>query len=99
MPLGREVGLVPHDIALDKDPAPPRKGGTSAPLLGPCLLWSNGWMDQDATLYGGRLQPRLHRVRWGPSFPPERDTAARTSRSMSVVAKLLNGSRCHLVRR
>jgi len=25
-------------------------------------LWPNGWMDQDATWYGGRSQPRQHVV-------------------------------------
>jgi len=34
------------------------------------VLWPNGWMDQDATWYRGRLQPRRHCVRWGPSSPP-----------------------------
>jgi len=28
MPLGMEVGLIPHDVVLDGDPAhPPQKGG------------------------------------------------------------------------
>jgi len=49
MPLGMEVGLSPSDIVLDGDPAlPPPKGG-GAPVFGPHLLWSNGWMDQDVT--------------------------------------------------
>jgi len=39
MPLGTELGLGPGAIMLDGDPAPP-KGHT--PILGPCLLWSNG---------------------------------------------------------
>jgi len=38
-----------------------------SPLFDPCLLWPNGWMDQDTTLYGGRRLPRRHCVRWGPS--------------------------------
>jgi len=29
-----------------------------------CVLWPNGWMDQDATWYGGRLRPRRQCVRW-----------------------------------
>jgi len=33
------------------------------------MLWPNGWMDQDATWYGGRPRPRPHCVRWRPSFP------------------------------
>jgi len=68
---------------------PPKKGGTAVPLptiFGPCLLWSNGWMDQDATWYGGRPRPRQHSVRWGPSSVPKRRTAPRF-RLMSGVAK------------
>jgi len=38
--------------------------------LGPCLLWPNGWMDQDTTWYGSRPRPRRHCVRCGPSSPP-----------------------------
>jgi len=26
----------------------------------PCLLWPNGWMDEDATWYGSRPRPRPH---------------------------------------
>ena len=26
----------------------------SSPTFGPCLLWPNGWMDQDAIWYEGR---------------------------------------------
>jgi len=33
------------------------------------ILWPNGWMDQVATWYGGRPQPRPHCFRWGPSSP------------------------------
>jgi len=43
------------------------------------VLLPNGWMDWDATWYGGRPHPRRHCVRWGPSWPPhERGTAAPT---------------------
>ena len=49
MPLGVEVGLGPGDFLLDWDPAPPRKNGAQPPIFGPCLLWPNGWMDQDGT--------------------------------------------------
>ena len=66
IPLGMEVGLGPGDIVLDWDPVP-LKRGTAPPILGPYLLWPNGWMDQDATWYGGRSWPSPHWVRWGPS--------------------------------
>ena len=39
------------------------------PVFGPCLLWPNGWMDQDTTSYGGRLRCRPHCARMGPSSP------------------------------
>jgi len=42
-----------------------------SPIFGPFVLWPNGWMNQDATWYGGRPQPRGLCVRWGPSPPPK----------------------------
>ena len=54
-------------------------------MFGPCLLWANGWRDQDATWYGGRRRPRLNYVTWGPSSP-KRCTAP-NFRPMSIVAK------------
>jgi len=47
MKVGMEVGLGPGHTVLDGDPASPE--GAQPPILGPCLLWPNGWMDQDAT--------------------------------------------------
>jgi len=41
-----DVGLNHGHTVLDGDPAPP-------PIFGPCLLWPNGRIDQDATWYGG----------------------------------------------
>jgi len=38
------------------------------PVFGPCLLWPNGWMDQDATWYGGKPRP-TRCVRCGCSTP------------------------------
>ena len=61
MPLGMEVGLGLGDLVLDEDPAPSRKG-SEPPVFGPCLLWPNGWMDQDATWYEGRPRRRPHCV-------------------------------------
>jgi len=70
MPLGREVGLGPGKIVLDWDPVLSKKGhSTPLPLFGPCLLWPNGWMNQDATWYEGRPWPRPHCVRLEPSSP------------------------------
>ena len=36
---------------------------------GPCLLWRNGWMNQDSTWYGGRSRPWPHCVRWESDRP------------------------------
>ena len=63
MKLGTHGGLGPGDFVLDGDPAPPpQKGGgagSGAPqIFGPCLLWSNGWMDEAGTWHGLRPQPR-----------------------------------------
>jgi len=77
MALGTEVGFGPGHIVLDGDPAPLSQKGARAPLtiFGPFLLWPNGWMDQNATWYGGRPRPRRHHcVRCGPSSP-QKDTA------------------------
>ena len=67
MILGMEVGLSPGDVVLDGNLAAPPQKGHSPPIFGPCLLWPNGCMDQDATWYGGRPQPGQHCVRWGSS--------------------------------
>ena len=69
MPLGREVGLGPGHIVLDGDPTPISPNGHSPPIFGPCLLWRNSWMDQDATWQRDRPRPKQHCVRWGPSPP------------------------------
>jgi len=70
--LGTEVGLSLGDIVLDVEgtqlPCP--KGAHPHQIFGPCILWPNGWMDEDATWYGRRRRPGPHCVRRGPSSPP-----------------------------
>jgi len=57
MSLGMDICLSPEDFVLDGDLVTlPKKGG-GAPIFGPYLLWSNDWMDQDATWYRGRPRP------------------------------------------
>jgi len=72
MPLRAEVGLGPGDFVFDGDPAPlPRIKGTDPhQIFGPCLLWPNGWMNQDVTWYGGKPRPRRSCVICGRSPPP-----------------------------
>ena len=81
-------------------PSSPSAKGAQPPIFGPCLLWPNGWMDQDATCYAGTPEPRPQCARWGPSCPPQksRHSLLPNFRPMFVVAKRLDGSRCHLVR-
>ena len=72
MPLGMELGLGSGHVVKDGNPAPPlpKKGGRARPIFGPCLLWSNGWMDQGATWHGGRprLRPRCDRYESSSPF-------------------------------
>jgi len=77
MKLSVQVGLGPSHIVLDGDPPPP--------IFDPCLLWPNGWLDQDATCYRGRPRPRRHCVRWGLSSPKRGTTP--NFWPMSTVAK------------
>ena len=60
MKLGKQVGLGPGQIVLDRDPAPPPQKGEGAepPIFGPCLLLPNGWMNEAGTWRGGRPQPK-----------------------------------------
>jgi len=56
------------------------------PFIGPCLLWSNGWMDEDGTWYGRRPRPRPHCVGWGLSSAPQKAQQPPSFRPMSIVA-------------
>ena len=47
--IGMQVGLGPGHLVLDGNPVPPPPKGGGAPVFGPYLLWTNGWMDRDAT--------------------------------------------------
>jgi len=86
IPLCTEVDLGPGDIVLDGEPAPPKRG--IAPTFRPCLLWPNGWLDQDATWYGGRPRLKPHCVRLGPSSPPtKKEHSPLHFWPISVVAK------------
>jgi len=64
---GMQVGLGPGHTVLDGDPATPPQRGT-APKFRPISVVAK-WLDEDATWYGGRPQPRRLCVRWGLSSP------------------------------
>jgi len=61
------------------------------------ILWLNGWTDQDETWHADRPRPRPHCVRWGPSSTKRGHSPPSNFRPMSIVAKRLDRSRCHLV--
>jgi len=64
-----EVGLGLGHIVLDWDPAPFPQKGTEPPIIGPFLLWPNGWMDEDATWYRSRPRPGLLCIRRVLRYP------------------------------
>ena len=69
---GRTEGLGPGDFVLDAGTARPSQKGAVAPPLnkfGPCLLWLNGWVDQDGSWRGGWPQPRRLYETWRPTPP------------------------------
>jgi len=64
MPLGTEVDLGLRDIVFDVDPATSRtRAHPPHPIFGACVLWPNGWMDEDAAWYGSRPRHRSHCIR------------------------------------
>ena len=61
------------------------------------VLWQNGYMDQDETWDAGRPRPWPRCVRWGGACsPPPKGAELPNFRPMSIVAKRLDGSRCHV---
>ena len=74
MPLGMKVGLGPCDFVFDGDSTPSKSAQPPQPIFGPCLLWPNGWIDEDAAWYGIKVD---HIVLDGvPATLRERGTAA-----------------------
>jgi len=96
MPLGVELGLGSDDCALDGDPAPPeKKAQPPRTIFGPCVLWPNGWMDEDVTYYGSRSRPRPHCCRRGPISPLRKGHRSPPSfRPMSIVVMDAHLSYC-----
>jgi len=74
---------------------PPPNKGAQQPLLlfGPCVLWPNGCMDQDATWYGCRPRPRPRDVRWDLAPPNKGALQSPHFRPMSIVAMQTAGRR------
>ena len=93
MPLGMEVGLGPGDFVLDGDPAPrPQKGG-GAPKFsanvycGQTARWIKIVVGIGDFMLDGDPVPLPKRWR----------NPLHNFRPISIVANLLDASRCHLV--
>ena len=82
MKLGMQVGLGLSHTVLDGDPAP-----LPPPIFCPCLLWPNGWIDQDSTSYGGRSRPGDIVLDGDPAPRTTKWGTASNFWPMSIVAK------------
>jgi len=74
----------------------------NCPVLSVCdvrILWQNDQMDQNETWHGGRPRPWQYCVKWRPSSHCPKGAQSPNFRSMSIVAKQLDASGYHLVRR
>ena len=98
MKLGMQVGLGPGHIVLDGDPAPPPPQGHSPPQFS-----AHFYCGQTAGCIkmplGTDIGLRGLCVRWRPSPLPKKGAEPPNFRPMFMVAKRLDGSRCHLARR
>ena len=98
--LGMDVGLDPGHIVLDEDPAPlPKKGSRAPQIFGPFLLHG-----QIAVC--NRIPPGTEvdlsslgdiALDGDQAYPPLKGHSIPNFRPLSVVAKRLDGLRCHLV--
>ena len=77
MPLGTDVGLDLYATlcSMWTQLHPEKRHTHPHPIFDPCLLWPNGWMDEDAAWYGSRPRPRSRFTRRGPNSR-KRGTAA-----------------------
>jgi len=99
MPLGREVGLGPGDIVLDGDRVPSPQITGRSPLQFSAHVYCGqtaGWIKMTHGMEEG-LGPG-HIVLDGDPTPLRRKWGTPNFRHM-YVAKRLDGSRYHLVRR
>ena len=56
-----------------------------------------GWIKMKLGMQVSRPRPWPHGVRWGPTSPSPRGAQPPNFRPISVVAKWLDGLRCHLI--
>jgi len=71
IPSGTEVGLGPGDIVLWGPSSPsPKRGHSSRTQFSAHVLWTNGWMDQDALGTKVGLSPGHIALDGDPAPPP-----------------------------
>ena len=87
----------PHSVRWKSSSYSPKKRA-EPPIFGPFLLWQS-WMHQDATCMEVGLSPGDSVLDWDPAELPslKRRRSRPSFLRISVVAKWLDGSRCHLV--
>jgi len=98
MPLGMEVGLSPGDFVLDGDPAPPPLKGIPQFSVNVRCGQTAGWTKMPIGVEGD-LGPGDFVFDGDPATPEKGHTHSTQFWPMYIVAKRLDGSRCHLVRR
>ena len=97
MPLGIEVGLSPGNFVLDGDQAPFPKRERS-PQFSAHVYWGQtaGWIKMVLEMDVG-LGPGHIVIDGDPALLPKKGTEPPNFRSIFIVAKRLDASRCHLV--
>jgi len=98
-PLGMEVGVCPRDFVLEGDPAlPPLKGHTPNFRANVRCGQTAGWTKMPLGMKVG-LGPGNFVFDGDPATPRKSTPTPPNFCPMSIVAKRLGGSRCHLVPR
>jgi len=98
MSLGAEIGLDPGNIVLDGSPAPSSEKGAEPPFLahvycGETVTWMKMALGMEVGLGPGHIV--LHE---DPAPLPKRGGGTTLNfLPISIVAKRLDASRCHLV--
>jgi len=99
MPLSMEVGRGPGNSVLDGNPAPHSQKGGGALQFSVNVYCGQtaGWITMTLAVEVGLIPG--HTVLHGDPAPPPKRGHIPNFRRMSIVAKGLDGSRCHLVQR
>jgi len=77
----------PRRLCVRWGPSYPQNRGHTHfhPVFGPCLLWANGWMGEDATWYGNRPRPRPHCIRRDPSSARNGHSSPPSFQPVSII--------------